>query len=142
MAAVAWLAAAGLFVYAVRAYLRQRAFVGRSRPATATVVGFVERAGRGGLLRFPLLRFTTLDGAEVTAENPVGARPTPYREGQAVPVLYDPAAPTSASIASGWTLHLESIVAGCMGLVALVLGLMFALFFLLERAISTPVGTP
>jgi hypothetical protein len=134
MGAIAWLATLGLFAYALRAFLRERRFVARSRPATATVVGFVERAGRRGPLKYPLLRFTTAEGAEVTAENPVGATPTPYRESQAVRVLYDPAEPTAASIASGWTLHLESIVAGCMGMVAFVLGLVFVLFYFLERA--------
>lgn len=74
-------------------------------------------AGWGGdvLLRYPLLGYETADGRPVVAPSPRGGFPGPLRAGRAVAVLYDPAAPDDACLASRWLLWGQPLLAALLG---------------------------
>ena len=49
----------------------------------------------------PIVRYTTRDGQTAQFESPVGTLPRLHREGQSVPILYNPANPAEGRIATG-----------------------------------------
>ncbi|MFI0355130.1 DUF3592 domain-containing protein [Actinomadura sp. 9N407] len=52
----------------------------------------------GGGNYYPVLRFRTRDGTEVTTESDLGSNPSPVRAGQPVAVIYDPEKPKRARL--------------------------------------------
>ena len=58
----------------------------------------------GDDLYYPLVTFTLPDGARHTVQLPWGSRPPAYKVDQAVDVIYDPAQPDHARIASWFNL--------------------------------------
>jgi hypothetical protein len=70
----------------------------------------------------PKVRFRSQNGDEVVFESRVGFGRPAYQQGEAVEVLYDPANPHGAEIKSFWSLWLGPMVAGCIGLVSLLVG--------------------
>ena len=92
----------------------ERAFVARAAQAAGTVLGF-ERLpmGRSRYSRYrrmyadyPVVRYTPDGGSAIEFRSTIGNSPRAYHEGQAVTVLYDPAAPHHAIIQAGWKQHL------------------------------------
>ena len=84
----------------------------------------------------PVVRFTLPDGREVETETP-GAHPSPAKQGEQVPVLYDPDLPTNAVLDSGWSDG--SIGSGCVtafGIGFAILGALFLSAVLAFRAIA------
>lgn len=88
---------------------RERAFTRGALGAQGIVVGFARRrhvthaqGHRGvGYRDHPVVSYTTRDGQETQFESPIGTSPRLQREGQQVPILYNPANPTDARIATG-----------------------------------------
>jgi hypothetical protein len=74
-------------------------------------------AGWGGdvLLRYPLLGYETPAGRPVVTPSLCGGFPGPLRAGRAVTVLYDPAAPDDACLASRWLLWGQPLLAALLG---------------------------
>jgi hypothetical protein len=71
------------------------------RPVPGTVVKLRWQSNdHGGGSFYPLLRFHTADGTVVETESDLGANPAPARAGQQVTVVYDPAKPRRARMAS------------------------------------------
>ena len=64
----------------------------------------------------PVVRFHTPDGAEYEFQSEHGSRPSMYKVGQKVTVLYDPADPQRAAIRSQVGRWLVPIVMGFLGL--------------------------
>lgn len=96
-----------------------------SAPGVVTAVN-ARRSGNGetrDLLFFPVVRFTTAGGEEVTAEVAVGGRPAPAKQDQAVTVLYDPADPSRPRLpgfaGSG---RLTGVILLVLGIVFTVIG--------------------
>ena len=61
------------------------------------------KSGDPGIVFYPVLQFTTRDGRQVQTEARTGRSPAPAREGDRVPVQYDPEDPASADIAGSWS---------------------------------------
>ena len=99
-------------------------FVDSAAKAQGTVVELVP-AGRG---KSPVIRFTTPDGQDVTFRSANASNPPDYAVGEAVPVLYDPAAPERdpriESLSEVWTpvivLALMGLIFGGVGLAVVV----------------------
>jgi hypothetical protein len=86
---------------------RERAFARSAAQAPGMVIGFQRRLPRGSANRsgsqsydFPVVRYTKQAGQTVEFASRSATRPRVVREGQAVNVLYDPAAPQRVRIAS------------------------------------------
>ncbi len=88
------------------------------------------RRRRGTTYRdHPVVRYTTQTGQPVQFESPLGTSPRLHREGQQVPVLYNPADPTDARIATGCMRY-------GLAIFFIVLGLGMALFSALFALVS------
>ncbi len=77
----------------------------RLRTSGRRVPGVVVRlrwdpSEHGGGQFYPVLRFQTYDGTVIETESDLGANPPPARQGQRVTVVYDPAKPRRARLAS------------------------------------------
>jgi hypothetical protein len=102
----AYVLAAGAFLAAIGGYglSRQLRLQRRGERVTGIVVGHDQQwvAGQsmsnpGSYAYRPVVRFRTRDGQEIEATTRVGT-PVGIRPGREVPVLYDPANPSSAEI--------------------------------------------
>jgi hypothetical protein len=71
----------------------------------------------------PKVRFRSQNGEEVVFVSSVGFGRPAYGQGEAVEVLYDPAAPHHAEIKSFWSLWMGPTVAGSLGFIFLVVGI-------------------
>lgn len=95
------------FIIGIGRLRSERAFACGATRASGMVVGFRRRSLRrsssmhSSILDFPVVRYTTQTGQQIEFESPSATQPRVVREGQAVTVLYDPAAPQQARIASG-----------------------------------------
>ncbi len=94
--------------YGIWALIQAHRFAATASRATGTVVdaktAWVDPGGpgpignTGGWLRFPVVRYQTASGQMVTFRSRTGTQPSPYKVGQQVPVLYNPADPRDARI--------------------------------------------
>jgi hypothetical protein len=93
---------AGLTWAGIQALGRARGFerVAWRAPAVVTEVRWHWLDGINEQRAFPVLRFALPDGRVVHTESDVGSSPSPVRTGDRVTVLYDPADPTRARVAS------------------------------------------
>jgi hypothetical protein len=93
---------------------RQAIFVFRAHRATATFQGAVAHTGgsHGGTFLYPQFHFTTNNGQSITFTSKDGSTGQPYSDGQAVPVLYDPGAPTHATLDHFWSLWAATVILG------------------------------
>ncbi len=87
----------------------ERAFARSAAQASGVVVGFQRRRLsrrsssrlRSRVYDFPVVRYTTQTGQRIEFASRTATQPRVVREGEAVTVLYDPAVPQQARIASG-----------------------------------------
>jgi hypothetical protein len=86
------------------------------------------QAGDRNLLAFPVLRFSLPDGRTVETQSTWGTNPPAAKPGARVTVLYDPAAPTSASLPAGNASSIVSGVIAAIGGVLIAVGLAAAAF--------------
>jgi hypothetical protein len=113
---------------------KTRSFLATAAPAEAIVVGLPSRlrrvsSGNGGSypLRVfePVVRFQTAQGQTIEARVEVGT-PTPSAAiNQTTPILYNPALPQQVRLAeaTGSTSAIGPIVAGCFGILVLLMTL-------------------
>ena len=131
------------FVIGIILFRRERAFARRAVSAQGVVIGFQRRRtasryrGRSSSLYRdqPIVRYTTREGQDVQFESPFGTSPRVHAEGQKVEVLYGPANPVAARLASGWMRYGLPLVFIGLGLGMLLFATLFALlaWFLIEQ---------
>lgn len=115
-----------------RSHAQTRAFVAAASHARGTVVEIVAHTRGSDTLFYPVVEFTTPEGQVVRFQDRNGSNPPAHRVGETVDVLYDPARPQVAAIASWKDLWLFStILLGFGGLWVLlgVLAFLRSLFF-------------
>ena len=97
-----WGLAAVFVAYGVSSRRESRRFAAGAARAQGVVVELVTGATPGpqssGVLSYPVVRYRTMDGREVVFRSDFGAQPSPWRPGQPVTVLYNPANPQEARI--------------------------------------------
>lgn len=97
-----WGLAAVFVAYAVSSRRESRRFAAGAARAQGVVVELVGGPTPGpqspGSLSYPVVRYRTMDGQEVVFRSDFGAQPPPWRPGQPVTVLYNPANPQEARI--------------------------------------------
>jgi hypothetical protein len=97
-----WAVAAVFVAYAIRGRRESRQFAAGAARAQGVVVELVGGPAPGpqtpGMLSYPVVRYRATDGQEVVFRSNFGARPSPWRPGQPVTVLYNPANPQEARI--------------------------------------------
>jgi hypothetical protein len=71
----------------------------------------------------PKVRFRSQNDEEIVFVSSVGFGRPAYAQGEAVEVLYDPAAPHRVEIKSFWSLWLGAIVAGFLGFIFMAVGI-------------------
>jgi hypothetical protein len=98
-----------LLAIALILWLLQRRWVRAAGRASGEIVEVVKRS-RYTTNMVPVVRFHTEDGREVTFRGRVGSRPSPYRVGDGVAVLYDRASPARAMVNSTLTVMLLPII--------------------------------
>jgi len=113
---------------------RGLAFQGAAVETTGTVVSYHETRDGQQLRYRPRVRFTTATGEIVTIEGQLAATTQRFAIGATVPVVYPRAAPAAGRIALFTDNWLGASVAGVVGVVSLLAGL------LIRRA--TRRGTP
>jgi hypothetical protein len=119
----------GVFGEAVAALLAWRSLrrLNAGGRAVGQVVGndeqMVERSkGAPRKFYFPVIAFESAGGVRTTFRSDTG-RPVPIPEGQALPVVFDPARPSVASVATFRTLWLFPALVSAVGLPFLLAGL-------------------
>ena len=114
---VAAATAGALLRYGLGHLWRNWAFARRAARAPGRIVAWCDDV----LVRYPLLRYETPEGRSVLAHSRCGSVLCPRRAGEAVTVLYDPAAPDDACPASRWLLWGQPLLAALLGGLCLVL---------------------
>ena len=71
---------------------------------------------------YPVIRFTTINGATVSMKSKTGRGGNPYRVGQTISVLYDPAHPKNMKIDTLWSRWIMVVVPALFALVLLGMG--------------------
>lgn len=113
-----------------------RTFARTATKSSGVVVGFrtrrVRRARRDSsspdlLSDFPVVRYVTAAGQTIEFESAFGTRPPIHREGEVVVVLYDPAVPQQARIASRGWLYGIALIFIALGTVLLAFAAIFGL---------------
>ena len=107
--------AGALLRYSLGQLRRNWALVRRAARARGHVLCLWAGWGGAVLLRYPLLSYEGPGGRAVVAPSTRGGFPCPCRAGQAVTVLYDPAAPDDACLASRWLLWGQPLLAALLG---------------------------
>lgn len=106
---VALLVSAGVLVWTIQ-------FVARAERATGTVTEVVrETDSEGDDVFYPVVRFTTPEGAEIEFKSSSGSAPASHSEGDQVDVLYDPDDPDDARLSGFFDLWLFPIVGLALG---------------------------
>ena len=112
---------AGLLAVAVWGYVSTRRFVAGAARTTGTVIKLAERRetdrGRTRTSYAPVVRFVTARGVHGEFPSRLGSNPPAYRVGDRVPVLYNPADPREAAIATFLSLWLFTLLFGFVGTV-------------------------
>ena len=90
----------------------------------------------------PKVRFHSQNGEEVVFVSSTGFGRPAYAQGEAVEVLYDPAAPHHAEIKSFWSLWTGPVVAGSLGFIFLAVGLGIGTWLSRLRATTIGGATP
>lgn len=121
---------AGLLAGAAFAWLHTRRFVAGAAPGFGEVVGLREHNDEG-VSYSPVIRFSGPGGRAVEFTDNVSTNPPGYSVGDRVKILYDPASPKRARIASTFRLYLLATALGVVGGGFLAVGLLVtALVFL------------
>jgi hypothetical protein len=110
----------GLLVGGLVLFLSTRRFVASAATATGVVVDLVQRDSEDtddGPTYRPVVEFTTAAGHKVRFTSSFGSNPPSHRSGDAVTVLYDPAAPQGARIRSFLHLWFGVLILGFVGVV-------------------------
>ena len=139
----------GLLIGAVFIYSTTRKFVATAKTAEGTVFDIVlvreispgTPGAKGGGMRdmfYPRVRFVTEDGITKEFQSRVGASPPAYRLGEKVKVLYDPANPYDAQVASFLSLWGLPLLLFVMGAFFIFFGLVSINYYMkLKRASPT-----
>lgn len=106
---IAWLfAALGLVGFLATGYwvLETRRFLDRAAAAPGQVIDLAEKRstsnGKTSVSWHPVVSFRSADGRERRFRSGAGSSPPSYRVGEAVTVLYDPAAPEADARIKAW----------------------------------------
>ncbi len=103
-----------------------RELLARTEPTEGTIVRMAPylggRIGKGKLVYFPEVKFTTADGREVQFRSGESRRADHFEPGDRVPVRYDPAAPEKAVIATFSALWALPLIYAAGGLLLLLFG--------------------
>lgn len=108
-----------LLVIGTYVYSREQAFITGATRTEGRIVRMQESHDDDGTTYRPVFEFTDARGQTYTGVSRVGTSHPSRKIGDAVPVLYDPANPDEARIASYFQLHIGSFV---LSLLALVFG--------------------
>jgi uncharacterized protein DUF3592 len=110
-------------VWAVFAYVLQRRFLRRAVRTSGVVEALNEEplGRRRTPMYFPVIRFTTADGATRSVESHTTQRG--IRVGQTVRILYDPRNPTDVEIDAFWSHWAVVTIASSFALILLGMGI-------------------
>jgi hypothetical protein len=70
---------------------------------------------------YPTVEFT-VDGRRYSFQSSTGNNPPAYRQGEGVPVAYDPDDPSDARISTFWSAYLAPVITGGLGVVFASIG--------------------
>ncbi len=136
----------GLLAGATILYLQTKRFLSHSINVTGTVIALersVSRSSKGGtsVTYAPTVRYTAADGEERIFTSTVSSSPPSFREGQQVPVLYDPVPPNPAEINDFVSLHFSTLICGILGTIFTAVGGLVA-FIRFKHDRQMPSGVP
>lgn len=113
----------GLVVGSIAAVSRTKRFLATAQETRAEIVGMEMRSGtNSSRTYYPILRYKTRTGATQEVVSSVGSNPPRYKEGESVPVLYDPAQPTNVRIHSLANVWILPMVLGGIGVIFIITG--------------------
>ena len=92
--------------------------------ATEGTVIDLEESRDEGVSYSPIVRFSTRDQREITFTDSISTRPAMFKVGEVVKVLYDPENHDRARIGSTFRLYISAMVAGGLGVIFLIIGLL------------------
>ncbi len=110
-------------------YLDTAKFIRGSQEAEGMVVELETHGSSGERYYHPVVEFTTPEGERVRFVSSFGSRPPAYDVGESVTVLYPEGSPREAKIKSFWSLWLGTVIAGGLGVLFFVIGLVMAVVF-------------
>jgi hypothetical protein len=112
-----------MLVAAGRQFTRRRAFVQQSTLAAGTIIALTENREGDEVSYFPIVKFQTSSGREVTFQSEMGSSSEAGRIGDTVEVRYRPDQPDVAEIEAFMSLWGLTLLFGLLGVVFLFLGL-------------------
>lgn len=119
-----FLIGAAMLIGAAALALSTRSFLASAERTQGTVTELVAtRGSNGSVLYRPVVVFRTGDGRDVTVRSTVASNPPAHDEGEAVDVLYHPAAPHEAQVGSFFSLWGGATVVGGIGSIFFLVGL-------------------
>jgi hypothetical protein len=93
-----------LAVFLIR---RTRSFLERAVAVTGTVTGFAQSTSSdSGVAYHPIVRFETIEGETHEFQDSLASNPPSFKEGESVPVKYEPTRPDRAKIAKTFRIWL------------------------------------
>ena len=104
-------------------YQREEQFYGRALYAEGHITDFVKRTHRGDYVFVPKVQFTDASGSIVTFVSNLESRTPAYEKGQAVRVAYRRDDPTHAEIDTFFARWGSLLIAGAMGILFTLLGI-------------------
>ncbi|WP_327580565.1 DUF3592 domain-containing protein [Nonomuraea sp. NBC_00507] len=105
-------------------------FLASANQTEGTVVELTARTtttrSSGGHIRrdtswYPTVEFT-VDARRYSFQSSTGSNPPSHKEGESVPVAYDPDDPSNARVASFWSAFLAPLIVGGLGVVFTPIG--------------------
>lgn len=117
-----------MLVIGVVLFFRHRSLVARSRPARGVVTEIrTSRDDDGDETYAPVVAFTTETGIPAKYTSSLYSRPSSYKVGDQVEILYDPDKPSRAVIKGRALNLLPAFLLGGMGAIFFVVGAAFQL---------------
>ncbi|MEU6792588.1 DUF3592 domain-containing protein [Nonomuraea wenchangensis] len=113
-------------------------FLASAQRTEGTVTGLTARTTtsrdsdgytRRSTMWYPTVEFTA-GGRRYSFQSSTGNNPPAYREGEGVPVAYDPDDPSDARISTFWSAYLAPVITGGLGVVFAAIG---TILFVLGR---------
>lgn len=102
-------------------------FLKKAEKTQGTVLDVVERKTSDGKSYYPVYSFVDVYGTRHKIYSKSGSYPPEYEIGDSIPIFYDPENPEKIKMDSFASLWVGSIIAGVLGLIPFLMGVLFLL---------------
>ena len=130
-------------------YMSTNNFLDKAERTHGTVLEVVERKTGDGTTYYPVYSFVDVYGTRHKIYSKTGSYPPSYKVGDSIPIFYDPENPENIKRDSFVSLWMGSVIAGALGLIPFLIGVLFLLIIPIiinrvfpETGVKGPVENP